>query len=299
MTDRHPFRFGVVAATARRGDEWAEGARRIESLGYATLLTPDRVEHTLSPLPALMAAAAATTTLRVGTYVVANDFRNPVLLAKDTATLDLLSDGRFELGLGAGIPLPEDARRLGISFDPGRLRRERLAESVALVERLWAGEPSTGAAGHYRTEEATITPRPVQQPRPPILIAGAGKQTLGLAAREADSVALSIQVTDPETVVAEKVGWLREASGQRFDDLELNVNLMAVGDAVPSFVRFQMGLTADRLAASGAFPVLPGTTDAMCDTLLRWREALHISYVVVGDEMMEPLAPVVARLAGR
>ena len=133
MSARHPFRFGVVTALARTGEEWGERARRIESLGYATLVMPDRVQYTLSPLPALATAAAVTRTLRVGTYVAANDFRNPVLLAKDSATLDLLSGGRFELGLGAGIPTPEDDQMLGIPFDRGRVRVDRLAESLGLI----------------------------------------------------------------------------------------------------------------------------------------------------------------------
>lgn len=295
----HPFRFGVVAALAGSGEEWADKARRVESLGYASLVMPDRVQHTLSPLPALAAAAAATRSLRIGTYVLANDFRNPVLLAKETATLDVLSGGRFELGLGAGLPMPEDNQMLGLPFDAGRVRVERLAESLELMKRLWAGEQVTATGPFYDAAAAQVTPRPVQQPRPPILIAGGGRRLLGLAAREADAVALTIQPTDPLAAVEDKVARLREVAGERFDQLELNVNLMAVGNQVPSFVRTRMRLTAERLAEMGAFPTLLGTTAKMCDTLLRWRETVGISYVMVGDELMEALAPVVERLAGR
>ena len=299
MTARHPFRFGVVTALARSGEEWADRARRIESLGFSTLVMPDRVQYTLSPLPALATAAAVTRTLRVGTYVAANDFRNPVLLAKDAATLDLLSGGRFELGLGAGIPMPEDDQMLGIPFDAGRVRVDRLAESIALIKRLWAGETVSAPGPHYAAAGASIMPRPVQEPRPPILIAGGGPRLLGLAAREADAIGLAIQPTDQLEAVEAKVAQLRSAAGDRFDDLELNVNLMAVGDQVPSHVRMRMGLTASALAQMGAFPALLGTDDEMCDTLLRWRETVGISYVMVGDELMEALAPVVERLAGR
>lgn len=299
MTARHPFRFGVVTALARTGEEWADRARRIESLGYATLVMPDRVQYTLSPLPALATAAAATRTLRVGTYVVANDFRNPVLLAKDTATLDVLSGGRFELGLGAGIPMPEDNRMLGIPFDRGRVRVDRLAESLALIKRLWAGETVSAPGPHHAAAEASIMPVPLQEPRPPILIAGGGPRLLGLAAREADAVGLAIQPTDPVEAVEAKVARLRAEAGERFQDLELNVNLMAVGDQVPSFVGMRMGLTASGLAQMGAFPALVGSVDQMSDTLQRWRETVGISYVMVGDELMEALAPVVERLAGR
>jgi probable F420-dependent oxidoreductase len=299
MTVQHPFRFGVVAATARTGDEWADKARRVESLGFATLVAPDRVQHTLSPLPALAAAAAATRSLRVGTYVLANDFRNPVLLAKDAATLDVLSGGRFELGLGSGIPMPEDNQMLGIPFDSGRVRIDRLAESVSLVKRLWAGERATAPGPSYAAADAAITPLPVQQPGPPILIAAGSRRLLALAGRKADIVAITMQPTAQETVVSEKVGWLREAAGDRFEQLELNVNLMAVGDQVPSQLRMRMGVTAEDLSRMGAFPAVVGTTDQMCETLLRWRESLGISYVMVGDELMEGLAPVVERLTGR
>ena len=299
MTARHPFRFGVVTALARTGEEWGDRARRIESLGFSTLVMPDRVQYTLSPLPALATAAAVTRTLRVGTYVAANDFRNPVLLAKDAATLDLLSGGRFELGLGAGIPMPEDNQMLGIPFDRGRVRVDRLAESLGLIKRLWAGETVSAPGPHYAAAEASIMPRPVQDPRPPILIAGGGPRLLGLAAREADAVGLAIQPTDPRQAVEAKVAQLRSAAGDRFDDLELNVNLMAVGDQVPGHLRMRMGLTASGLAQMGAFPALVGTVDEMCETLLGWRETVGISYVMVGDELMEALAPVVERLAGR
>src|SRR5579864_2606419 len=134
LSTNKPFRFGVVAAAARSGDEWIAKARRIESLGYATLVVPDTLRYTLAPLPALASAAAATSTLRVGTYVLANDLRHPVLLAKDVATLDLLSGGRFELGIGAGRPdAAAETRMLGLPFDSGAARVARLAESLSIL----------------------------------------------------------------------------------------------------------------------------------------------------------------------
>src|ERR1700682_2147845 len=137
-----PFRFGVVAAAARSADEWITKARRAESLGYATLVIPDNLRYTLAPLPALAVAAAATRTLRVGTYVLANDLRNPVLLAKDVATLDLLSGGRFELGLGAGRPdAAAENRMLGLPFDFGAVRVARLAESIGILKAVLGGPP--------------------------------------------------------------------------------------------------------------------------------------------------------------
>ncbi|HEV8633855.1 MAG TPA: TIGR03621 family F420-dependent LLM class oxidoreductase [Chloroflexota bacterium] len=295
-----PFRFGVVAASARSGDEWASKARRAEALGYASLVVPDALRYSLAPLPALAAAAAATRSLRVGTYVLANDFRNPVLLAKEVATLDLLSGGRFELGLGAGRPAAAaENRMLGLAFDSGAVRVARLAESLAIIKPLLAGQGATASGAHYPVVDAEISPRPVQQPRPPILVAGSGRQLLALAAREADIVALGLPPDAPEATAAEKIGWLREAAGERFEQIELNINLMAVGQQVPRYVSAQLGLTAEALARKGAVAALTGTTDEMCRRLLERRETLGISYLMVSDELMEPLAPVVERLAGR
>ena len=290
----------MVAASARSGEEWAEKARRIESTGYATLLVPDGLRYTLAPLPALTAAAMATRTLRVGTYVIANDYRNPVQLAKDVATVDLLSGGRFELGIGAGRPdAAEDNRMLGIPFDSGAVRVERLAESIALLKALLSGETGTATGPRYAAANAQISPRPVQQPRPPILVAAGKRRLLELAAREADIIALGIPPTEPEAGVAERIAWIREAAGSRFDQIELNLNLMAVGQQVPRYVAMQMNLTAEGLARAGAAAALTGTTDEMVDTLQRRREKFGISYLAVSDELMEALAPVVERLAGR
>lgn len=293
------FRFGVVAAQARSSEEWAEKARRIESMGYATVLTPDGLKYTLAPLPALTAAAMATRSLRVGTYVIANDFRNPVLLAKEAATVDLLSGGRFELGIGVGRPAAaEDNRMLGIPFDSGALRVARLAESLAVLKTLLSGQTATAPGPHYAAGNAEISPRPVQQPRPPILVGASKRRLLELAAREADIIALGIPPTEPESGVAARIRWIRDAAGPRFEQLELNLNLMAVGEQVPRWIAVQMGLTAESLARSGAASALMGTTDEMVQTLQRRRESLGISYIAVADELSEGLAPVVERLAG-
>lgn len=299
MTQR-PFRFGVVAAFVRTGDEWAEKARRIEGLGYATLVIPDNIAHTLAPFPALAWAAAATRTLRVGAYVFANDYRNPVMLAKEAASLDLLTGGRFELGIGAGRPTAtSDNAMLGIPFDAGGVRVARLAESLALIKPLLTGDEVSATGPHYAAADARISPGPVQRPRPPLLVAGSGKRLLTLAAREADIVALGVPPTEGEVGVMEKVGWLRAAAGERFEQLEINLNLMAVGGRMPRWIAAQFGANAGALARSDAIPVLAGTTDEMCDRLLARRERFGISYIMVSDELMEALAPVVERLAGR
>jgi probable F420-dependent oxidoreductase len=294
-----PFRFGIVAAAARSGDEWVSKARRAESLGYATLVIPDNLRFTLAPLPALAMAVAATRSLRLGTYVLANDLRHPVLLAKDVATLDLLSGGRFELGIGAGRPdSAAENRMLGLSFDSGGIRVGRLAESLAILKALLAGQRPAAHGAYYRSAEAEISPLPAQQPRVPILLAGSGRQMLSLAAREADIIALGLPPDSPEAAVAERIDWIREAAGDRFAEIELNINLIAVGDQVPRWIAAQLRLTAADLAERGSIAAVTGSTEQMCETLVQRRERLGFSYVLVSDEFMEPFAPVVERLAG-
>jgi len=188
---------------------------------------------------------------------------------------------------------------LGLSFDQGSVRVARLAEAVSLLKPLLSGETVSRKGTHYAVEGAEVSPKPAQQPHPPILIAGIGRQMLSLAAREADIVALALQPGDNEAAVAEKIDFLREAAGERFDQLELNVNLMAVGDQVPQYVARQLGLSAKGLAEAGAVPAVVGTVDEMCQTLEQRRQRFGISYFLVGDELMDTFAPVVERLAGR
>src|SRR5579859_5742681 len=213
MENNHPvrpFRFGIVAASAPSADAWVARAKRAESLGYATLVIPDNLRYTLAPLPALAAIAAATRTLRIGTYVLANDLRHPVLLAKDVATLDLLSGGRFELGLGAGRPdAAAENRMLDLPFDSGAVRVARLAESIGILKALLAGQRVSTSGTYYDVADAEVSPRPVQQPRPPILVAGSGRQLLTMAAREADIIAIGLPPTATEATLAERIGWIR------------------------------------------------------------------------------------------
>lgn len=300
MSTRHTFRFGVVAASARSGDEWMTKARRVEDLGYSTLVMPDNLRYTLAPLPALALAAAATRSLRLGTYVLANDLRHPVLVAKDVATLDLLSGGRVELGMGAGRPdAAEENRMLGLPFDPGAVRVARLAESLVILKCLLAGQRPTGSFTHYHLEQAEVSPLPAQQPRVPILVAGSGRQMLRMAGREADIIGFGLQPDATEETVAERIGWIREGAGDRFSEIELNVNLMAVADQVPRQVAARMHLSAKDLAERGSFAAVTGTVEEMCEQLIARRERLGISYVLVSDELMDAFAPVVERLTGR
>src|SRR3954454_6006804 len=182
-----PFRFGVSARSTGTHTTWGPRARQIEDLGYSTLLIPDHLLQIWPPLVPLMSAADATSTLRVGTFVLNNDFRHPVLLAREAAAIDVLTDGRLELGLGGGH-MRSEYEEAGIPFDPAPVRFERLGESVAILKGLLAGEAVTLEGRHYQVKEHRAYPRARQAPRPPVLIGGNGRRLLSLAAREADIV---------------------------------------------------------------------------------------------------------------
>ena len=298
--ETRPFRFGVVAGQAGSGREWAERARRVEALGFSTLLVPDTLGATLPPLVALAFAAAATTRLRVGTYVLANDYRNPVLVARDAAAIDFLSGGRFELGLGVGRPgAEEDSRRLGVPFDPGSVRVSRLAESLAIVKDLLEGRRVEAPSRHYAPAGAEVFPRPVQQPRPPILVAATGRRLLQLAGREADIIAIGVTAEHDADAVEARVGWVREAAGPRFNQLELNLNLLAAGQQPDPRMISWLRVDLAELERRGSPLVLMGDREAMCEQLLARRERLGVSYWNVGVQFADAMGPVVERLAGR
>jgi probable F420-dependent oxidoreductase len=306
-----PVRFGIQGRTTGPRDEWLEMVRRVEALGYSTFLALDHFVRGLDPVASLMAAAMATTTLRVGGFVFDNDFRHPAVLAKAAATIDVLSGGRFELGIGAGW-LKEEYDQTGIAFDPAPVRIERLTEAVHLIKRIFTEEPPVSFAGtHYTVTDLVCPPRPVQRPHPPFMIGGGGPRLLAVAAREADIVGIttrarrdgSKETTDLTAAATEqKIGWIREASGDRFVDLELNV---VVGDVVPTTdVRGEAAKLAARYGVSaeeilGSPQVLVGPPAEMIERLEERRERFGFSYIVVTEPNLEALAPVVARLVGR
>jgi probable F420-dependent oxidoreductase len=309
-----PFRFGVNVRTAGSAAEWAEKAQKVEALGYSVLLVPDHLADLLAPFPALAAAAAATTRLRVGTAVLNNDFRHPVLTAREAATLDVVSDGRFELGLGAGH-MRSEYEQTGLSFDPGATRVERLGEAVVILKRLLEGETVTCAGRHYHVTGHTIHPRPVQRPRPPIFIGGNAPRLLEVAAKEADIVGLTGIVfrrggAEPDVsdfraaIVDQRVAFVREAAGARVERLELSAlvqRVIVTDERRKAAEELATGrwatLTPDDVLASPY--VMIGTVDEMVDQLRARRERWGISYVMTHERFMDALAPVVARLAGR
>jgi probable F420-dependent oxidoreductase len=308
-----PFRFGVNVGRASSRAEWVEKARKLEDLGYSALTVPDHLADLLAPMPALLSAAEATTRLRVGTNVLNNDFRHPVLVAREAATVDLLTDGRLQFGLGAGH-MQSEYDQAGLRFDAGGIRVERLAEAVTIVKGLLKGEQVTFAGRHYRVTNHTIHPLPVQRPHPPILIGGNGRRLLTLAAKEADIVGLSGITFGRDGAQPDLSGWrpagvdarvqlMREAAGDRYDRLELNalVQRVVVTDdrrqAAEELKHRWTQLSPEEILQSPY--VLIGTLDQLVEDLQARRERWGISYYVIFEPYIDVFAPVVARLAGR
>lgn len=311
MTTQRPFRFGVLASKARSSAEWTDTAKQAEDLGYSTLVMPDHFGDQLSPVPALAAAAAVTTTLRLGSLVFANDFRHPAVLAKETATIDLLSDGRLEVGLGAGW-MTEDYTWTGIAHDRPGLRIDRMVEAVAVLRGLWGDEAFSFGGDHYTITEMNGLPKPVQAGGPPILVGGGAQRVLSTAARLADIVGVNPNVGEgkfgPEAAASmsadatdEKLGWVRDGAGERFDDIEISILKFVTivtddRDTVAGKVAGSMGMDAPTLLASPHTMV--GSIEQIVDELVEQRERWQGSYVTVQSNALEAFAPVVAALAG-
>ena len=305
------FRFGVQARGLTGAEGWREMARRAEGLGYDVFCMPDHFDQGPAPMVALAFAAEATTTLRLGTMVLANDFRHPAALAKEAATLDVLSGGRFELGIGAGWQT-SDYHSTGISMDRPGVRIERLGEAVAIIKGLLAGETVTFSGRHYSIEELEGLPKPVRPGGPPLFVAGGSERVLRLAARTADIVGVNpnmaagvidnrVGSSATAEATAAKIGWIREGAGDRFEGLELHsrVHVAKVTDDKQSFAGAlapALGLDTDQALASPHSMI--GTVDEVADKLVRQRDELGISYIGLSIESMEEMAPVVARLAG-
>ena len=304
MTRR--FRFGVNNTGEASLTAWQEFARKAEDLGFSTLIMQDHFGGQLSPFAALTAAAAVTSRIRLGTLVLDNDFRHPAFVAQESATVDLLSDGRVELGLGAGW-LQADYDKLGLTFDAPAVRMARFREAVAIVKGYFTAEKSVSFIGkHYRVTGLDATPRPVQRPHPPLLIGGRQQRMLAYAAREANIV--SISMLDPRgpdlpkpPTFAEKVAWVREAAGPRFDAIEVHANsggLRVTDDrqGVITEVTERLKIAPEDVAQSPAN--LIGSVDAIVDQLQTWRATCDLSYIVVPSRLMLDAAPIVARLVG-
>ena len=306
-----PFRFAVQTSFAPDGKTWRERARQVEDLGYATLYIPDHFGEQFGPLVAMTTAAEVTDRLKVGALVLDNDYRHPLVLAKELATLDLFTEGRLEVGLGAGW-MKSDYDESGMAYDEPGTRIDRMVEGLAIMKGLWSQETFSYEGKHYTVTNGQGLPRPYSQPHPPILIGGGGKRVLGIAAREADIVGvnpnLSAGYVGPEVAQSarpdryrERIQWVREAAGDRFDDIELQVltffvQIVPNREEVAAGMAPMFGVEADEALE---IPLaLVGTVEQIVETLQQRREEYGFSYIVVHDPEMEAFAPVVAALAG-
>jgi probable F420-dependent oxidoreductase len=312
MAHDRRFRFGVQTSGAGSRREWQDKARKIEALGYSTLYMPDHFLDTVhAPMVGIAMAAEATDSLRIGTLVLGNDYKHPAVVAKEFASLDVLSDGRVEAGVGAGW-MKTDYDALGLPYDAPGTRIERLGEALAILKGAWSDGPFSLDGRHYRISDYDGIPKPAQKPHPPVLVGGGGPRLLRLAGREADIVGINPNLrageVSPDAVqdsiaamTKQKIEWVREGAGDRFDDLELQIRYFmtsltddrrALAEAIaPGF-----GLDPDVALESGV--ALVGTVDECCDLLTKRREEWGVSYVVLGDDQFEAFAPVVSRLAG-
>ena len=311
MTATKPFRFGVQASEGKSRADWVSLAKRCEDNGYSVLTMPDHFGNQLAPVPALMCVADATTTLRVGALVWDNDYKHPLVLAKELATIDLLSDGRLEIGIGAGWMI-SDYEQSGIPYDTAGVRIDRFVEGVSIIKGCMGEGAFSHAGKHYNVTNYSGMPKPVQAPCPPILIGGGGKRVLSIAAREADIVGINgtqvhgvVDMDSIMTMTAEavdgKVELVRVAAGDRFDAIEMNIRVFMVN------VTNERSKVIDTLSSGLGVPAafmeespfaLIGTTDQIIDDLVARRERWGFSYIIVGAEDVESFAPVVAALAG-
>jgi probable F420-dependent oxidoreductase len=306
-----PFRFGVQVSESRTRAAWADQARRAEALGYDILVMPDHLGDQFAIGPALAIAAEATTSLRIGTFVLQNDLRHPVFVAQEAASLDVLSNGRFELGLGAGGSWLPDYEQTRIPFDPPGIRVKRLEESLRIISGLFTEGSVTFAGQHYTITNLDGLPKPIQRPHPPILVGGGGPRMLSLAAREANIVSILPRMLpaggafrmeeSTAEAVATKVALLQRLAGARFAELELNVLIQQVeitDDARGVSEKLHpvwAPMTPEQMRETPF--LLIGTVDEIVETLRTRRSQLAISYLVVFERDMEAFAPVVARLA--
>ena len=315
MNHDRRFRFGVICAgkEIRTGHDFTELARRVEGHGFSTLFVPDHfVDHPLAPMVALAHAAAVTSTLRIGPLVLGNDYKHPVVLAREAATLDVLSGGRLEFGIGAGW-MTVDYEKAGIALDRPGIRIARLAEAITILKGLFAPGEFTFSGEHYQVTALDGHPKPVQNPMP-FTIGGGGPKVLALAAREAQVVGVNANLRagtpdSPETVSSltatatdEKLAWLRDAAGARFSELEIQTLCgftSVTHDAAKIFEGMAAHFGVTPADARLAPVTLVGTEDEIIELLETRRDRWHMSYVVVESSAIDAFAPIVARLNGK
>jgi probable F420-dependent oxidoreductase len=327
-----PFRFGVQSYSATSAADWREQARSAEALGYSTFHLADHIlgpgpalaatnhpVQNLASIPAMAVAAEATSTIGIGCRVFCADFHNPVILAKELATLDMFSDGRLEIGIGAGW-LQGEYEAIGVPWERPGVRIDRLEETLALLRACFADGELDVTGKHVHAVGFESVPKPVRSPlrrdgreRPGFMIGGGAQRILGVAGREADIVSLNFDNSSGKIgpagvgsstaeLTAQKVGWIRDGAGDRFDQIELEIGayftvITDKREATLEQMGKMMGLTAEQF---GEHPhALIGSVDAICEQIISRREQYGISYITVGRTNLEAFAPVVAALNGK
>jgi probable F420-dependent oxidoreductase len=310
-----PFRFLADAFDATSARELGERARAAQDLGVTTFVLPDHLVPQLAPIPYLAIVAALAERLRISAFVHNNDLRHPAVLAKDLASLDVLSEGRLDVAIGAGWNAPE-YEAIGLSFDRTPVRQARLAEAIVVLKGCFGEGPFSFAGEHYTITEYDAYPKPVQRPHPPLFIGGGGRRTLELAAREADIVGLSPRIlagqqADPSSITwaatEEKLDWVRAMAGDRFDALEFNVypsqwpititdDLRGEARKVIERMKERTGQEMTEQEVIDSPHIFIGSVDRFVEKFSELRERLGVNSFLVGS--LDELGPVVERLAG-
>jgi probable F420-dependent oxidoreductase len=306
------FRFGVELHGPFAGSSWTDTVREVEALGYSTMFVPDHFDEGLGPIAAMASAAAVTTTLTVGALVFDCDYRHPAVLARELATIDLISEGRLEVGLGAGWKRL-DYDRSGIPMDPPKLRVDRMIEHTRILKALFAQQPVTFAGEHYTITDLPGSPRPYTPGGPPILIGGGAKRMLRFAGATAEIVGVvsSIHSGEIDTAAAhdgmparidEKFVWLKEGAGERFDSIEINAWLAAAeltdDTAGVAEVMGQL-FSADPKDVLASPLTLIGSAAECADRLRERRERWGYSYTVIPGDNARDFGPLVQQLTGQ
>lgn len=309
MTHSRRFRFGVQVSNASDGQAWTALARRIESQGFSTLMMPDHFGDQFAPISAMTAAAMVTTELNVGALVFDNDYRHPVILAKEAATMQVVTGGRTEFGIGAGW-MRTDYDAAGMTYDRPGVRIDRMLEGLSIFKSFFERDSVVQKGEHYEIDGISGSPAPLKAP--PIIIGAGGKRMIAIAAREADIVGVNPILTagevGPEAIndmqdsaIDRKVRWLKESAGERFDDLELNLLVFGVsitdnpmGEA--SKLAELFGVKPEMLLASPHMWI--GSVDQIVEDLYAYRERWGFSYFCVQGDAMDATASIIAAAAG-
>ncbi|MFM8846544.1 MAG: TIGR03621 family F420-dependent LLM class oxidoreductase [Actinomycetota bacterium] len=318
-----PFRFGLQAYAPASGKDWRDLARKAESMGFSSFHLADHVigpgpaltatghpVQTVAAIPAMAVAAEATDTIKIGCRVLCVDYRNPVMLAKEVATLDFFSEGRLELGIGAGW-LQNEYEAMGIPFDKAGVRIERMEEVIGLLRASFAEGELNVTGRHVHAVGFEAVPKPVRTP--PLMIGGGAKKVLTIAGREADIVSLNFNNSSGKLgpagigsstaeLTLEKIGWVKDGAGARFDQIEIEIAAYFTivtpdGDGTRAKMAPMFGMTPEVLAEHPN--ALIGSVDEICDRIVERRERFGISYVSFGASVIDAVAPVIDRLAGK